>query len=89
MFESILRASETKQNLSLPPPPPPPVPNAASVTNLKNSKGKPIKPLYSQFVKASSTSGSQTASSSKPTPAYVNDNLPNLNTNPWDKFKKH
>ena len=62
-----------KQKLSLPPPPPPPAPIASgSMSKVKPAmKGKPIKSLYSQFVKSKSSD--------------AGDLLPNLNGKPWEK----
>ena len=44
-----------KQQLSLPPPPPPPAPVPSTSKVTPAMKGKPIKSLYSQFVKAKSS----------------------------------
>lgn len=54
-------------------PPPPPPPEVRPA--VPGAKAK-FKPLYSQFVKANSSD-------------HDPDNLPNLNVNPWDKFKKN
>ena len=66
------RANEMKQKLTLPPPPPPPAPIASgSMSKVTPAmKGKPIKSLYNQFVKAKTSDETS---------------LPDLSKKPWEK----